>query len=65
MYNGRISDMRIAAQVLKGKKINPNIRAIILPGTQKVWLQCVERRSCSDFSLKLVAYSQLQLVDLA
>ena len=40
--NGRISDMRIAAQVLKGKKINPNIRAIILPGTQKVWLQCVE-----------------------
>ena len=40
--NGRIIDMRIAAQVLKGKKINPNIRAIILPGTQKVWLQCVE-----------------------
>lgn len=40
--NGRISDMRIAAQVLKGKKINPNIRAIILPGTQKIWLQCVE-----------------------
>ena len=40
--NGSISDMRIAAQVLKGKKINPNIRAIILPGTQKVWLQCVE-----------------------
>ena len=40
--NGRISDMRIAAQVLKGKKINPNIRAIILPGTHKVWLQCVE-----------------------
>ncbi len=40
--NGRISDMRIAAQVLKGKKINPNIRAIILPGTQKVWLQWVE-----------------------
>ena len=40
--NGRISDMRIAAQALKGKKINPNIRAIILPGTQKVWLQCVE-----------------------
>lgn len=40
--NGRISDMRIAAQVLKGRKINPNIRAIILPGTQKVWLQCVE-----------------------
>lgn len=47
--NGRISDMRIAAQVLKGKKINPNIRAIILPGTQKVWLQCVEESLAKIF----------------
>lgn len=40
--NGRISDMRIAAEILKGKKTNPDIRTIILPGTQKIWLQCVE-----------------------
>lgn len=40
--NGRISDMRIAAGILNGKKINPNIRVIVLPGTQNIWLQCVE-----------------------
>ena len=50
--NGRISDMRIAAQVLKGKKINPNIRAIILPGTQKVWLQCVEEGLAQIFQIQ-------------
>ena len=63
--NGRISDMRIAAQVLKGKKINPNIRAIILPGTQKVWLQCVEEGLAKIFVEAGLLYSQLQLVDLA
>ncbi len=47
--NGRISDMRIAASILKGKKINPNIRAIILPGTQKIWLQCVEEGLAAIF----------------
>jgi 3-isopropylmalate/(R)-2-methylmalate dehydratase large subunit len=40
--NGRISDLRIAAKVLKGKKINSNTRAIILPATQKIYLQAVE-----------------------
>lgn len=40
--NGRIGDMRAAAEILKGKKIAPNMRAIILPGTQKIWLECVE-----------------------
>jgi 3-isopropylmalate/(R)-2-methylmalate dehydratase large subunit len=47
--NGRIEDMRIAASILKGKKINPNIRAIILPGTQKIWLQCVEEGLATIF----------------
>jgi 3-isopropylmalate/(R)-2-methylmalate dehydratase large subunit len=41
--------MRIAASILKGKKINPNIRAIILPGTQKIWLQCVEEGLATIF----------------
>lgn len=40
--NGRIGDMRAAAEILKGKKIASNMRAIILPGTQKIWLECVE-----------------------
>ncbi|MBQ8940236.1 MAG: 3-isopropylmalate dehydratase large subunit [Firmicutes bacterium] len=47
--NGRISDMRIAASILKGKKIDKNIRCIILPGTQKIWLQCVEEGLATIF----------------
>ena len=39
--NGRISDLRIAASVLKGKKINSRVRLIILPATQKIYLDAV------------------------
>ncbi len=40
--NGRISDLRIAAQILKGKKIDPSIRLIIIPGTQDVYLEALK-----------------------
>ncbi|MEF9427110.1 MAG: 3-isopropylmalate dehydratase large subunit [Candidatus Mariimomonas ferrooxydans] len=40
--NGRIEDLREAAQVLKGKKINPNIRMIVIPATQKVYMEAVQ-----------------------
>jgi 3-isopropylmalate/(R)-2-methylmalate dehydratase large subunit len=40
--NGRMSDLRIAAEILKGKKVDPRLRVIILPGTQKIYLQCLE-----------------------
>ncbi|MBT3881225.1 MAG: 3-isopropylmalate dehydratase large subunit [Candidatus Scalindua sp.] len=40
--NGRISDLRIAAQILKDKKIHPSIRLIILPGTQDVYLEALK-----------------------
>ncbi|KZL91269.1 3-isopropylmalate dehydratase large subunit [Clostridium magnum] len=39
--NGRIDDLRAAAKVLKGKKVNPRIRAIIFPATQKIYLQAI------------------------
>lgn len=39
--NGRIDDMRAAADVLRGRKINPSVRCIIIPATQAVWKQCV------------------------
>jgi len=39
--NGRIDDMRAAAQILKGRKIADHLRCIIIPATQKVWRQCV------------------------
>lgn len=40
--NGRIEDMRVAAKILKGKKVNPNVRLIILPATQKIELQMIK-----------------------
>lgn len=35
--NGRIEDLRVAASVLKGKKISPNVRAIVSPATPKIY----------------------------
>jgi 3-isopropylmalate/(R)-2-methylmalate dehydratase large subunit len=40
--NGRIEDMRVAAKVLKGKKVHPDVRLIILPATQQVELQMIK-----------------------
>jgi 3-isopropylmalate/(R)-2-methylmalate dehydratase large subunit len=37
--NGRISDLRIAAQILKGKKISKNIRCLVVPASQHIWMQ--------------------------
>ena len=31
--------MRVAAEILKGRKVNPNVRTIIIPATQEVYLQ--------------------------
>lgn len=39
--NGRIEDMRIAAKILKNKKIHPDVRTIIIPATQKIYKQCI------------------------
>ncbi|HOL91414.1 MAG TPA: 3-isopropylmalate dehydratase large subunit, partial [Clostridiales bacterium] len=40
--NGRIEDMRTAAQVLKGRTVHPDVRCIIIPATQKVWKQAMD-----------------------
>ena len=39
--NGRITDLRAAAEVFKGRKIAKNVRCIIFPGTQAIWLQAM------------------------
>jgi len=39
--NGRIEDLRIAAGILKGKKVYPYVRLIVLPGTQAIYLQAL------------------------
>jgi 3-isopropylmalate/(R)-2-methylmalate dehydratase large subunit len=40
--NGRISDLRIAARILKGKKIKPGLKLIVIPATQKIYLEAVK-----------------------
>jgi 3-isopropylmalate/(R)-2-methylmalate dehydratase large subunit len=40
--NGRISDLRIAAQILKDKKIDPSIRLIVIPATQDIYLEALK-----------------------
>lgn len=40
--NGRISDLRISAKLLKGKKIHPDVRMIVIPATQNVYLRAVK-----------------------
>jgi len=39
--NGRIEDLRTAAQIFKGRKIHPGIRCIIIPGSQQVYLDAL------------------------
>ena len=40
--NGRMSDLRMAASILKGKKVKKGIRLIIFPGTQNIYLQAMD-----------------------
>ncbi len=40
--NGRIADMRQAADVLRGHKVHPDVRCIVIPATQQVYRQCME-----------------------
>ncbi len=40
--NGRLSDLAQAAEVLKGKKVHDDVRVIVFPATQKIYLQAIE-----------------------
>ncbi len=40
--NGRLSDLIIAAKILKGKKVNSRVRLIVIPATQKVYLEAIK-----------------------
>ncbi|MBP3895290.1 MAG: 3-isopropylmalate dehydratase large subunit [Mogibacterium sp.] len=39
--NGRMSDMRAAAEILKGKKVADGIRCIVIPATQQIYMDCL------------------------
>ena len=41
--NGRLEDLKVAAQVLKGRRVNPNVRCIIIPATPKVYQEALKK----------------------
>ncbi|AEH23368.1 3-isopropylmalate dehydratase large subunit [Thermodesulfobacterium geofontis OPF15] len=41
--NGRIEDLAIAAKILKNRKVNPNVRCIIIPATPKIYYEALKR----------------------
>ena len=47
--NGRIGDMRDAAAVLRGRKVDKSVRCIVLPSTPSVWRQCLKEGLIETF----------------
>jgi 3-isopropylmalate/(R)-2-methylmalate dehydratase large subunit len=47
--NGRLEDLRLAAQVLKGRKVHPRVRCIVIPGTQQVYLDALKEGLIETF----------------
>lgn len=48
--NGRISDLRIAAKVMKGHKVAEGVRCIVIPATQRIWIQANEEGLLTQFA---------------
>jgi 3-isopropylmalate/(R)-2-methylmalate dehydratase large subunit len=47
--NGRISDLRIAAGIMKGKKVKKGIRCIVIPATQRIYLEALKEGLLETF----------------
>ena len=47
--NGRIDDLEQAAKIIAGRKIHPAVRAIIIPGTQEVYMEAMKRGYIAQF----------------
>ncbi len=47
--NGRIQDMREAAEILRGRKVAPDVRCIVIPGTQDIYMQMLKEGLVMDF----------------
>ncbi|MCM1468425.1 MAG: aconitase family protein, partial [Alistipes sp.] len=47
--NGRLDDLRVAAKILAGKKVAAGLRVIVIPATQKIYLQAIEEGLVQTF----------------
>ena len=55
--NGRMEDLRIAADILRGRKVKKGVRVIVFPGTQKIYLQAVKEGLVTDIVEAGAAFS--------
>ena len=55
--NGRLEDLRVAAGILRGRKVHPNVRCIVLPGSQQVYLDALREGLIEDFIVAGAAVS--------
>ena len=55
--NGRMDDLRVAAGLLKGRKVNDNLRLIVIPGTQDIYLQAMQEGLVEIFIKAGAAFS--------
>lgn len=47
--NGRMSDMKAAAEILSGRHVSENVRTIVIPATQAIYLECLEKGYIKTF----------------
>ncbi|MFC2031801.1 3-isopropylmalate dehydratase large subunit [Chloroflexota bacterium] len=47
--NGRLEDLQLATQILKGSKVSPRVRCIIIPGSQQVYLDALDEGLIETF----------------
>ncbi|MDZ7262104.1 MAG: 3-isopropylmalate dehydratase large subunit [candidate division KSB1 bacterium] len=47
--NGRLDDLEIAAKILQGKTLHPDVRMLVLPGSRSIYLEALEKRYIRTF----------------
>ena len=55
--NGRLSDLRTAAAILRGHTVHPRVRTIVIPATQEIYLQCLAEGLAETFVRAGAAFS--------
>jgi 3-isopropylmalate/(R)-2-methylmalate dehydratase large subunit len=55
--NGRVEDLRVAAQILRGRAVHADVRCIVLPGSQQVYLDALREGLIEDFIMAGAAVS--------
>ena len=48
--NGRLGDLKAAAEILAGRTVAKNVRCIVIPATQKIWIEALERGYLRTFA---------------